>query len=126
MFWPRNGSLLPFSGETHAWFQARRGNSGSKLPVWGSIRLLKAATSRRTPNVPSAPCVKNYGAWSVPLALHLPDQLDAELDAARTLGRQDLAERRRAEEAVRQIKIRMIESIEEFGAELQVEIITDL
>jgi hypothetical protein len=54
MFWLRTGSLLPFSGETDAWFQARRGNPGSKLPVWGSIRLLKAATSRRTPNAPSA------------------------------------------------------------------------
>jgi hypothetical protein len=62
VFWPRNGSLLPFSEETNALFQARRGNPGSKLQVWGSIRLLKAATSRRTPNVPSAPCVKNYAA----------------------------------------------------------------
>jgi len=49
-FWQRNGSLLPFSGETNAWLQARGGSPGSRLPVWGSIRMLKAATSRRTPN----------------------------------------------------------------------------
>jgi hypothetical protein len=66
--WPGNGSLLPFSGETHAWLQAHRGHPGSKLPVWGSTRLLKAATSRRTPNVPWAPCVKNYTALGVPPA----------------------------------------------------------
>jgi hypothetical protein len=47
VFWPSNGSLLPFSGETNAWFQAHRGNRGSKLPVWGSIRLLKAAPGLR-------------------------------------------------------------------------------
>jgi hypothetical protein len=52
LFWPGNGSLLPFSGETHAWLQAHRGNPGSKLPVWGSTRLWKAATSRRAPNAP--------------------------------------------------------------------------
>jgi hypothetical protein len=40
----------------------RTNNPGSKLPVWGSTRLLKAATSRRTPNAPWAPCVKNYAA----------------------------------------------------------------
>jgi hypothetical protein len=55
VFQPRNGSLLPFSEETNAWFQARRGNPGSKLPGWDRIRLLKAATSRRAPNVSSAP-----------------------------------------------------------------------
>jgi hypothetical protein len=60
VFWPCNGSSLPFSGETNAWFQASRGNSGSKLPVWGSIRLLKAGTSRRTPNAPSMPCVQTH------------------------------------------------------------------
>jgi hypothetical protein len=48
--WPGNGSLLPFSGETNAWLRAHRGNPGSKLPVWSSTMLLKAATSRRTPN----------------------------------------------------------------------------
>jgi hypothetical protein len=32
MFWPRNGSLPPFSGETDAWLQVQRGNPGSKLP----------------------------------------------------------------------------------------------
>jgi len=68
VFWLRNGSLLPFSGETNAWFQACGGNPGSKLPVWGSIRLLKAATSRRTPNVPSAPCGQNYAALGGTLA----------------------------------------------------------
>ena len=62
VFWPGNGSLLPFSGETNAWQQAHGGHPGSKLPVWGSTRLLKAATSRRTPNAPWAPCVKNYAA----------------------------------------------------------------
>ena len=61
-FWPGNGSLLPFSGETNAWLQAHRGNPGSKLPVWGSTRPLKSATSRRTPNAPWVPCVKNYAA----------------------------------------------------------------
>jgi len=45
VFWQRNGSLLPFSGETNAWLQAHRGNPGSNLPVWGSTKLLKAATS---------------------------------------------------------------------------------
>jgi len=68
VFWPRNGSLLPFSGGTHAWLQAHRGKPGSKLPVWGSTRLLKAATSRRTPNAPWAPCVKNHAALGVPPA----------------------------------------------------------
>jgi hypothetical protein len=62
VFWPGNGSLLPFSGETNAWLQAHRGIPGSKLPVRGSTRLLKAATSRRTPNAPGAPCVKSYAA----------------------------------------------------------------
>jgi hypothetical protein len=66
VFWLHNGGLLPLSGETNAWFQVRRGNPGSKLPVQGSIRLLQAATSRRTPNVPSAPCVKNYAALGGP------------------------------------------------------------
>jgi hypothetical protein len=69
VFWPRNGSLLPFSGETNAWFQAQHGNPGSKLPVWSSTKLLKAATRRRTPNVPLAPCVKNYAALGGPRAL---------------------------------------------------------
>jgi hypothetical protein len=54
VFWPGTGSLLPFSGETNAWPQAHSGNPGSKLPVWGSTRLLQAATSRRTPNAPWA------------------------------------------------------------------------
>jgi hypothetical protein len=62
VFWPSNGSLLPFSGETNAWLQAHHSHPGSKLPVWGSTRLLQAATSRRTPNAPWAPCVKNYAA----------------------------------------------------------------
>jgi hypothetical protein len=61
-YWPRTGSLLPFSGGTNAWFWARRGIPGSKLPVWGGIGLMKAATSRRTPNAFSTPCVKNYAA----------------------------------------------------------------
>jgi len=50
--WPGNGSLLPFSFETLDWFQARRGNPGSELPVWGSIGLSKAAPGRRTPKRP--------------------------------------------------------------------------
>jgi hypothetical protein len=69
VFWPGNGSLLLFSAETHAWLQAHCGNPGSKLPVWGSTKLLKAATSRRTPNVPWAPCVKNSAALGVPSAI---------------------------------------------------------
>jgi hypothetical protein len=44
-----------FGIEAYNCFQACRGISGSKLPVWGSIGLLKAATSRRTPKAPSAP-----------------------------------------------------------------------
>jgi hypothetical protein len=68
VFWPGTGSLLPFSGKTNSWLQAHRGNPGSKLPVWGSTRLLKAATSRRTPNAPWVPCVKNYAVLGVPSA----------------------------------------------------------
>jgi hypothetical protein len=74
VFWPGNGGLLPFSGETNAWLQAHGGNPGSKLPVGGSTRLLKAATSRRTPNAPWAPCVKNYAALGkTPALLPRPD-----------------------------------------------------
>jgi len=85
VFWTRNGGLLPFSGETNVWFQGRRGNPGSKLPVWDSIRLLKAATSRRTPNVPSAPCVKSYAALGGTPALHwtfLPGEQEFEIGIA--------------------------------------------
>jgi hypothetical protein len=60
VFWPGNGSLLPFSGEINAWLLAHRDNPGSKLPACGSPRLLKAATSRRTPNAPWVPCIQNY------------------------------------------------------------------
>jgi len=67
VYWLRDGSLLPFSGETNACFQTRRGNPGSKLPVRGSSRLFKAATSRRTPNAPS---VKTHAALGGTSALH--------------------------------------------------------
>jgi len=60
-----------------AWFQARRGNPGGKLPVWGSISLMKAATSRRTPNVPAAPCVKNHAALGGTPALRFKPKLDS-------------------------------------------------
>ena len=49
-------------------FQASRGNPGGKLPVWGSFRLWKAATSRRTPNARATSLrnvVKNAGWHTV-------------------------------------------------------------
>jgi len=66
--------LLPSSGETKAWLQAHRDHPGSKLPVGGSTRLLKAAIRRRTPNAPWGPYVKNYAALGVSPALRLPDR----------------------------------------------------
>ena len=48
----------------------------------------------------------------------LKQQLQPELDASRTVGRNESAERRRADEVVRQAEVRMIEQIEELRAEL--------
>jgi hypothetical protein len=46
---PQNGSLLPLYGETPDRLQAYCGLPGGEPPVCGSIGLVQAATSRRTP-----------------------------------------------------------------------------
>ena len=64
--------------------------------------------------------------WPIPSrGISSEHRPDPELNPSRAARRQDLAERRRAEERVRQIEVGAVEQVERFGAQLEADAASD-